>query len=76
MNILALTFTNKATAEMVQRLKALLGPVLGDQITIKTFHAFGTLILREAGEYLGLSQTFAICSEADRLALLKQIVPA
>ena len=47
-NVLAITFTNKATREMAHRLEKLLGKKAADQITIKTFHAFGAMILRES----------------------------
>jgi len=74
--ILAITFTNKAAEEMAQRLTGLLGAATAGRITIKTFHAFGALLLHEASEQIGLSPTFGICSEEDRLALFKQVVPA
>lgn len=73
--ILAITFTNKAAAEMAHRLEGLLGTATAQRITIRTFHALGALILHEAGEAIGLSPTFAICSEEDRRALLKPILP-
>jgi DNA helicase II / ATP-dependent DNA helicase PcrA len=73
--MLALTFTNKAAAEMKQRLLGLLGQAVADRLTIRTFHAFGALVLREAGEAIGISPTFAICSEEDRRALLKPLLP-
>jgi DNA helicase-2/ATP-dependent DNA helicase PcrA len=74
-NVLAITFTNKAAEEMVQRLTVLLGPAVTKQLTIKTFHAFGTALLRETGSHLGLSPNFSICSDADRPALLQQSCP-
>ncbi len=73
--ILAITFTNKAAEEMADRLTALLGQALAKQIVIKTFHAFGTMILRDMGRHLGLHDSFSICSDQDRLALFKQIYP-
>ncbi len=73
--ILAITFTNKAAAEMKERLEDLLGQSLANRMTIRTFHAFGVLVLREAGEAIGISPTFAICSEEDRRALLKGLLP-
>ena len=74
-HILAITFTNKATEEMVNRLTALLGPTVASQIVIKTFHALGAMILRETGERIGLSPVFSICSDQDRQTLLKQLYP-
>ncbi len=74
-NILAITFTNKATDEMKRRLSALLGKAIATKISICTFHAFGANILREAGHHLDLSPDFTILSDQDQLALLKQIQP-
>jgi hypothetical protein len=74
-NILAITFTNKATEEMAHRLEVLLHPEAARSITIKTFHAFGALILREAAQQAGLDPHFSICSEDDRKTVFKQIYP-
>ncbi|MFQ5709633.1 MAG: UvrD-helicase domain-containing protein, partial [bacterium] len=73
--ILAVTFTNKAAEEMSTRLNKLLGSQVADRITIKTFHAFGALILRSEAESLGISPNFVICSEPDRRSLLKRSCP-
>lgn len=73
--LLAITFTNKAAEEMATRLKKLLGEAVAEQITIKTFHAFGVQILQTDGARLGLSPTFGLCSDADRRALLRQLFP-
>jgi DNA helicase-2/ATP-dependent DNA helicase PcrA len=74
-SILAITFTNKATTEMADRLTVLVGPETGQRITIKTFHAFGTMILRQEAAQAGLDPAFSISSEQDRRTLLKQIEP-
>jgi DNA helicase-2/ATP-dependent DNA helicase PcrA len=73
--VLAITFTNKAAGEMATRLTRLLGAEMAGQIVIKTFHAFGAMILRENGQPLGSSQTFSICSDDERQAILKQCYP-
>jgi DNA helicase-2/ATP-dependent DNA helicase PcrA len=74
-NILAITFTNKAAEEMAQRLTNLLDQDVVERIAIKTFHAFGAMILREEGRHLGLSAQFSICSDHDRQVLLKRLYP-
>ena len=73
--MLAITFTNKAAAEMAGRLTALLGEPVAGQLTIKTFHAWGGMVLRQAGEQIGLSPTFAICGDDERRALLADAEP-
>ncbi|MCX6048407.1 MAG: UvrD-helicase domain-containing protein [Chloroflexi bacterium] len=75
-HILAITFTNKAAEEMTQRLTALVGASVVGRLTIKTFHAFGAWLLRQAGEQIGVSATFTIASDEDRQILLKQLYPA
>ena len=85
--ILAITFTNKAAAEMAERLTTLLDTPrpsrfgetskvsLAGRVTIKTFHAFGALLLREHAGRLGFSPAFAILTDEDRAALLRQACP-
>ncbi len=72
--MLAITFTNKAAEEMRERLTGLLGAATAGRLTIKTFHAFGAQLLKERGETIGISPTFAIASEEDQRTLLKSLV--
>ena len=74
-NVLAITFTNKAAEEMRQRLDGLLGAEVAHRVTIRTFHTFGAMLLRQHAERLGFSPEFVILSEEDRLALLRQACP-
>lgn len=74
-NILAVTFTNKAAEEMAGRLANLLSPAVAKRVTVKTFHAFGALILRAEGEALGIPGRFTILGEEDRHSLLKEKYP-
>ena len=60
---------------MRERLGRLLGEKSRSRVTIKTFHAFGAMLLRQHAERLGLSPEFVILAEEDRLALLRQACP-
>jgi uncharacterized protein (TIGR00375 family) len=73
--ILAITFTNKAAGEMAGRLAGLLGQRVAGRVLIKTFHAFGALLLREHGQRLGLDPQFTTLSDDDRHTLLKRSRP-
>lgn len=70
-NILALTFTNKAAKEMLQRITDLLKK-RAVNLTISTFHAFGVKILREHIELLGWRNNFSIYDEIDKNDLIKE----
>ena len=72
--ILSLTFTNKAAAEMRKRLTALLPEEHGAQIKVSTFHAFCLQVLREKGSVLGLPADFVLLSETDAAALARQVL--
>ncbi len=74
-SILAITFTNKAAAEMAERLTGLAGTVVAAEVTVKTFHALGAHLLRTHGEQIGLPVDFVILDEADRATLLKRTFP-
>ena len=73
--VLALTFTNKAAAEMAERLAGLLGAETAQRMTVTTFHALGNQLLREFGEQAGLSPDFAIIDDEDRRLLLRRVAP-
>ncbi len=61
--VLAVTFTNKAAQEMLERIKALLGTTQGLEVRIHTFHAFCVGLLREHAEEIGLGINFVIFSQ-------------
>ena len=68
--IAAITFTNKAAAEMRERAKALIGRPAKD-VLICTFHALGVRLLRQDGAVLGLKQQFSILDTDDITSILK-----
>jgi DNA helicase-2/ATP-dependent DNA helicase PcrA len=72
--ILAVTFTNKAAREMRDRVFGLLGTDIGRDITLGTFHAVCSRILRVDGERIGLSRAFVIYDEGDQLAVARQVM--
>ena len=61
--IFAVTFTNKAAQEMLERIKELLGTTQGLEVRIHTFHAFCVRLLRQHAEEIGLGINFAIFSQ-------------
>jgi ATP-dependent DNA helicase Rep len=69
--IAAITFTNKAAAEMRERAQALVGPRAAKALVVSTFHAFGVRLLREDGERLGLKPNFSIFDSDDVLGVLR-----
>lgn len=68
--IAAITFTNKAAAEMRERAGHLVGRD-AKKVLICTFHALGVRLLREDGEALGLKKQFSILDTDDITSLLK-----
>ncbi|MBR5614544.1 MAG: UvrD-helicase domain-containing protein [Clostridia bacterium] len=70
-NILAITFTNKAAAELKARLSAKLGAV-GEGVWASTFHSSCVKFLRRDIDRLGFDKSFVIFDTADRQTLIKE----
>lgn len=70
--ILAITFTNKAAAEMRERLGQLIGPV-AERMWVSTFHSACVRILRRDGGEIGLRSGFSIYDTSDSERLIKLI---
>ena len=70
--ILAVTFTNKASLEMKSRISSLLNQQI-DRMWLGTFHSLSAKILRSHCELIGLKSNFVIIDTADQLNLIKQI---
>jgi len=69
--VLALTFTEKAAAEMEDRVGALL-PIGYFDLWVSTFHSFAERILKEHGLSLGLPGDFKLLNEFEQWALIKK----
>jgi ATP-dependent DNA helicase Rep len=68
--IAAITFTNKAAAEMRERARQLVGKT-AQKVVICTFHALGVRMLRQDGSVLGLKEKFSILDTDDITGILK-----
>lgn len=79
-NVLAVTFTNKAAGEMLNRVKKLLGlPFITPSYSsylphIGTFHAICVRILRKEIEKIGYKKNFVIYDDQDQLAVMKRVM--
>jgi DNA helicase-2/ATP-dependent DNA helicase PcrA len=72
-NILAITFTNKAAKEMKERIYDLIGRE-AFRLQISTFHSFGLKLLKENYDRLGLDKNFNVLDADDSLTLVKKIM--
>lgn len=68
--IAAITFTNKAAAEMRERTRQLVGKP-AKEVVICTFHSLGVRMLREDGHHLGLKSQFSILDTDDITSIMK-----
>jgi len=73
-NILALTFTNKAAAEMKERVERALGNTEARNLYIGTFHSVFARILRGEAQRLGYPNNFTIYDTDDAKSVIKDIV--
>ncbi|MCB1721222.1 MAG: UvrD-helicase domain-containing protein [Rhodospirillales bacterium] len=72
--ILAVTFTNKATQEMKERVSGLMGGQPVEGWWLGTFHSLAARMLRRHADLVGLSSNFTILDPDDQVRLLKQIM--
>ena len=73
-NILALTFTNKAAAEMKERVERILGNTEARNLYIGTFHSVFARILRAEAPRLGYPSNFTIYDTDDAKSVVKTVI--
>src|SRR6476469_3375708 len=71
--ILAVTFTNRAAAELRERIISLVGEG-GRDVVAGTFHSLAARVLRADGEAIGIGRRFVIYDTDDQQSLMKQIL--
>jgi len=72
--VLAVTFTNKAAAEMRERIGGMVSRKAAKQMTVSTFHSLCVRILRQGIDRIGYKKNFSICSGSDQEGLMKQLI--
>jgi DNA helicase-2/ATP-dependent DNA helicase PcrA len=73
--ILLLTFTNKASREMLERVEDLTG-IMRQQLWGGTFHSIAQRILRAHGERVGLERNYTILDQGEAESILKSVIQA
>src|SRR4026208_876822 len=69
--VLAVTFTNKASQEMRERVESLIGEA-SSRVWLSTFHSLCARLLRREAPKIGLSRDFVIYDSSDQVAVVKQ----
>jgi len=72
-HIAAVTFTNKASREMKERVAQTLGRKEARGLMISTFHTLGLEIIKREYAALGMKSSFSLFDDQDQLALLKEL---
>jgi len=73
-SIAAVTFTNKASAEMRERVQSLVGKENAGKLVVSTFHSLGVRILRAEAKRLGMKTAFSILDADDCHGILQELL--
>ena len=73
-NIAAITFTNKAAAEMQERTAAMLGSRQTRGLTVCTFHSLGMRLLREEAQHIGYKKNFSVFDGSDSGKIIAELL--
>jgi DNA helicase-2/ATP-dependent DNA helicase PcrA len=73
-NILAVSFTNKAANEMVERVSKLVGKELARRVHMSTFHSLGADMLKRHIDKLGYKRPYTILDQGDQQSLVKELL--
>jgi DNA helicase-2/ATP-dependent DNA helicase PcrA len=72
--ILAVTFTNKAAAEMKERIAGMVSKKAAGEMTVCTFHSLCVRLLRGGIDKLGYKKNFSIAAYSDQVGIMKQLI--
>ncbi len=73
-SIIALTFTNKAAKEMVERVNHIVDKKSSKGLTVCTFHALGVRFLRQEAKNLNLKDSFSILDSTDAGQIIQEML--
>ncbi len=73
-NILAVSFTNKAANEMVERVAKLVGKDIARRVHMSTFHSLGADMLKRHIDKLGYKRPYTILDQGDQTSLVKELL--
>lgn len=73
-HILAVTFTNKASNEMRERISSIVKKGQAKEITVCTFHSLCVRILRQGIDRIGYKKNFTIYTGSDQVGLIRKLI--
>lgn len=74
LNIMAVTFTNKASSEMKERVSLMIGDVNTRKLMMGTFHKICIIMLKRYGAHIGVQSNFTISDPADQKQIMRKVL--